>query len=224
MKYKYLLFDYDGTICHTHPAISFSLENTFKEFNLDIPGEKARLDIISTGKGLYDTILALHPDKDHVSKPLIDSMIASYRSIYSQEGVKHTTLFEGAADLFERLKRGGIRTVVLSNKGHKAVEDSLKYFDLHQHVDLTIADGTFPGRDVKMKPHPMVYTELIKPSLRIRNDGDVLMVGDTSSDILFANNCAISSCWARYGYGEVAECERLMPTHVVTRLTELLRL
>jgi len=50
----------------------------------------------------------------------------------------------------------------------------------------------------------------------------VLVVGDTEADIQFAANIGgAKSVWCRYGYGNRAECEKLMPSFTVDSLQEI---
>ncbi|MEZ2229655.1 HAD family hydrolase [Microcoleus sp.] len=53
------------------------------------------------------------------------------------------------------------------------------------------------------------------------NNSEVLMVGDTAVDLLFAKNAQIDACWAAYGYGVRDECVSLEPTFVINNIEEL---
>ncbi|HEY6375047.1 MAG TPA: HAD hydrolase-like protein, partial [Edaphobacter sp.] len=47
------------------------------------------------------------------------------------------------------------------------------------------------------------------------------VVGDTETDILFAKNANLLSCWATYGYGDARRCKALSPDFELHKLTDL---
>ncbi len=123
--------------------------------------------------------------------------------------------------------------VILSNKGIAAVDAVLAQAGMTAVVDLVLGD--MPG--VRKKPDPMAFVEIIAPwyAQSTARDGEgpvvdsveqlkpeeVLVVGDTVADIMFAKNVGAVACWARYGYGNVDECEKLRPDVVVDGLEEV---
>jgi len=123
--------------------------------------------------------------------------------------------------------------VILSNKGIGAVNAVLAQAGLTGVVDLVLGD--MPG--VRKKPDPMAFFEIIAPwyvrftardgeghvvsSVQQLKAEEVLVVGDTVADMMFARNVGAVACWARYGYGDVDECEKLRPDVVVDGLEEV---
>lgn len=221
--FNYYLFDYDGTLCHTQNTINHAMEATFREYKLDVPDEKVRLQAISSGMTIHDALVSMHPEGKNLPMEAVEAMVKSYRSIYGDIDVEYTVLYEGAAALLEDLKAAGKTIVVLSNKGLQTVANSLKFFNLDQYTDLVIADGSLTALKLKMKPDPASYVSVIKEPFRIQDDSKVLMTGDTYSDLLFARNCGIKSCWASYGYGDKELCMSLNPDYVISDLKEFLR-
>jgi phosphoglycolate phosphatase len=49
----------------------------------------------------------------------------------------------------------------------------------------------------------------------------ILMVGDTELDILFAKKSGMSCCWVSYGYGDAQRCRALKPEHEIASIAEL---
>lgn len=193
---------------------------TFKAYHLDIPGEAQRLKAIGSGSTIHDAIVAMHPIGKSLSSEQVKSMVNSYRAIYTDIDAQYTTLFESATSLLSSLKAQGKIVVVLSNKGFQTVTNSIKFFDLEQYTDLLIADGSRVMKNLNMKPDPASYISVIKKHFRIPTDSEVLMTGDTYSDLLFAKNCSIRSCWASYGYGDPETCKTLNPDYVISSLTD----
>lgn len=129
----------------------------------------------------------------------------------------------------------GIPAAIVSNKGAAAVTTALRNNGLGGAVpeDLIVGDKT-PG--ATRKPDPGSYVNVLLPALRARRlltgDGggdleasSVLVVGDTEADVRFAANIGgAGAVWCRYGYGDRAECEKLMPRFVVDSLGEVERI
>jgi phosphoglycolate phosphatase len=217
-NYQYYLFDYDGTMCHTQATITNAMQATLRKYQLEVPEDKIQ-SAIGSGITIREALNTIHPFGNVLTPESLDEMVVSYRSIYHAIDAEHTTLFAGTRELLQNLKEQGKTIVVLSNKGFTTVERSLKYFDLEKYIDLTIADGSLPG--LQLKPDPSSYLTVIKKQFRIENDATVLMTGDTASDLRFAKNAGIKSCWASYGYGDQQTCTELQPDYTITALTEL---
>jgi len=222
MNFKYFIFDYDGTLCDTHPAISHSIEKTFQLFGFPIPSKSEFIKAIGTGMGLNDTIASLIPPKIEINEEMTEDIINEYRSIYSSKGVNYATLFQGVNTLFELLSERQSTIIIVSNKGIKAVEQSLKKFNLSNSVSYLIAEGLFSKEKIKLKPDPMIFNEFILPKYPGINKSNTIVIGDTKADILFAKNCNVTSCWASYGYGNVQECQSQKPEISINTPLELL--
>ncbi|MEG4347665.1 HAD hydrolase-like protein [Microcoleus sp. A003_D6] len=72
-----------------------------------------------------------------------------------------------------------------------------------------------------MKPNPNVFHSIIKPLFPELDNSQILMVGDTAIDLLFAKNAGIDVCWAACGYGDRAQCLALEPTFAIGDISEL---
>ena len=51
---------------------------------------------------------------------------------------------------------------------------------------------------------------------------NILMVGDTTTDIDYAKKCSIDSAFASYGYGDQQKCIAMKPTYIINSPNELL--
>ena len=71
------------------------------------------------------------------------------------------------------------------------------------------------------------YLDEIRPELTDLSDTEVLIVGDSESDLMFSRISGVASCWAAYGYGDAAACQHLNPhfaTQTFGELRDILRL
>jgi len=197
MKFKLIILDYDGTICDTRKAILYSIRETFKYYNHEIPIDEKIIKLISKGISLTETFSLL---SNKIKSSDLEQWTIKYREIYKIEGDNHSVLYKNVYSTLNGIFLKNISIVVLSNKGISAINQSLKKFNLDQFITMIIGDG-YNEKKIELKPNPMVFNEVIKPNyINILNE-NILMVGDTKADIEFANNCNIKSCWASYGYG-----------------------
>jgi phosphoglycolate phosphatase len=88
---------------------------------------------------------------------------------------------------------------------------------IHSFFELILGDNG----QIILKPNPAAFHSIIKPLFPELDNSQVLMVGDTAVDLLFAKNAGIDVCWAAYGYGDRAQCLALEPTFAIDDISEL---
>ncbi|MEG4092358.1 HAD family hydrolase [Microcoleus sp. Pol12B4] len=211
-QYKLIIFDFDGTLAITHKAIVFCFTKTFKSFNIIPPAADT---IISTiGINLPNSFKILHPE---IEESAIPEWVETYRSYYRTEGEKQVELFTGTKQVLQLVSKSGLSMGVFSNKQVTFVNLLLKSLRIHSFFDLILGDN---GQIIP-KPNPSVFHSIIKPLFPELDNSQILMVGDTAVDLLFAKNVGIDVCWAAYGYGDRAQCLALEPTFAIDDISEL---
>ena len=211
-QYKLIIFDFDGTLAITHKAIISCIAKTFENFNITPPAAETIRAMI--GINLPNTFKILHPG---IEENTIPEWVEIYRSYYRTEGEKQLDLFPGTKQLLQLASKSGLSLGVFSNKHVTFVNLFLKKLKIHGFFDLILGDN---GQIIQ-KPNPTVFYSIIKPLFPELDNSQVLMVGDTAVDLLFAKNAEIDVCWAAYGYGDRAECLALEPTFVIDDISEL---
>lgn len=216
-KYKMTIFDFDGTICKTEQAIVHCILKTFETFGEAKPKKEIVKETVSTGVGLKETFELLDPIYFDTKTNDIKQWIITYREIYKQESLDKISLFDGVEKIFENLHKDRTSIVVVSNKGKEAVETAIDKFGLSNYVSLIVADTG----EMK-KPDPKIYYEYILPKLGDTvKKSEVIIIGDTPSDLLFAIKVGVDSCWAAYGYGDKGKCNLLNPKYTIDSIAEL---
>lgn len=217
--YKILLLDYDGTLCDTREAIKHSMRRTFQLLGYSVPDEGLMDEAVGRGLVLPEMLLWLHPPG---TPPLPASWVDTYRMVYNTEAEALATLFPGAEQLLAKAAAQDQPVVIISNKGLDILEKSLHRLGLLNQVALVLGDS--PGRVLPLKPDPALFTQVVQARFPGIGPAATLMVGDTATDLLFARNSGIASCWASYGFGLEADCLPLHPKHQIHSLLELLPL
>lgn len=214
-NYKLIILDFDGTLCATHEAILFCIKRTYETLHMTMPNYNFIDETIRAGLGMEKTLEVLSPDLAHQQ---IHHLLSTYEAIYLAEGEDKSAAFPKAAETLAKLYTAGFILTVVSNKAVAAVDTALERFQLKQYITIVIGDT----KTLRKKPDPMAYIDFIKPKYEDINPKQILMVGDTSADLLFAQNIGTDSCWAEYGYGDEKECLALRPTYTIKQLTDIL--
>ncbi|MXV44014.1 HAD hydrolase-like protein [Saccharibacter sp. 17.LH.SD] len=216
-RFPVLLLDYDGTLAETRPAILTGLISAFKEQGFHAPSREELEFELEQGRTLEDFCKEMAPE---ISPEKVLAFARSYRHYYTIADEKETVLFDGVKEILEALTSQGHKLVLLSNKYAPSLESSVKRFDLGKWFVTYM--GAEEGKP--RKPQKEVLTERIRPFFPDTPLSDFLIVGDTTADLLFAQNAGISSCWVSYGHGSAASCEALRPNYHIDRLSELLKI
>jgi phosphoglycolate phosphatase len=211
-----VVFDYDGTLFDTRPAIVHCIQRTFAEAGWPLPDVDAIAATVKTGIPLHDTLTALERQLEG-DRTTLEKMVGAYRKIYLSEAAPFLRPYLGVSETLQKLSADGIKSLVISNKGSPAIHKSLDESGLSPFVDMVFGDEP----NLPKKPDPAVLTGHILPHYADLLKDQILIVGDTETDILFAKAAGIASCWASYGYGEPERCRELKPDHVITTIEQL---
>lgn len=214
-NYKLLILDFDGTLCATHDAILFCIKRTYQTLHMTVPNHDFIDETIRAGLGMEKTLEVLSPD---LTQQQIHHLLSTYETIYLTEGEDKSSPFPKAAETLAKLYAASLTLVVVSNKAVAAVDTALERFQLKQYISMVIGDT----KTLRKKPDPMAYTDFIKPKFNNINPKQILMLGDTPADLLFAQNIGADSCWAEYGYGDEKACLAIHPTYTIKQLSDIL--
>lgn len=232
---KVVIFDFDGTLFDTHESIAHTLAITFSQFlppDVSPPSEAAIAASISAGLSLPQTMKQLYPSSPSIpalDAVLLDKLLVEYRSLYKTHGNPLIKPFPHVYELLSDLQAQSVPCAILSNKGIAAVRHVLAVNNLSSLVELVVGDGE-PANSPR-KPDPGSWTMTIKPAFEQQTATrsgiidlratDVLVVGDTAADIMYAQNIGARSVWCSYGYGDQEKCRTLKPDFIVKNLDEV---
>jgi phosphoglycolate phosphatase len=215
-----ILLDYDGTICHSAPAIIYSWQNAFIKYGIAPPSTEQIMDNLRKGLTLENTINILHPHAADLSDENRKEFAETYRSIYLESGENFSLLFDGVIETLSLLKNKGHKICVVSNKTTNSILNSLNRFELNAYFDLIL--GT-TNKEINFtylpKPHRDIFDKIIRP--QFPTETDFIMIGDTPADIAFGKNCEIRTCWAAFGYGDREKIMDLKPDFVANNFSEI---
>jgi phosphoglycolate phosphatase len=214
-NYQVAIFDFDGTLCDSEPAITNDIKKTFAHFKKEAPSDTHIQTVMSNGVGMVDTFKMLHPELMSLNMDEVNTWLDTYREIAKETP---RPLFQGAEEVIKQLKQEQIKVVIASNNIESNIIKSLKNNNLDKEVDLVLGISD----EYPMKPHPDIFNHHILPQYSAFPLNDFIMVGDTATDIQFAQNSGIDSCWARFGIGYEEDCQALGPNYTISNITDVL--
>jgi len=212
-----VVFDFDGTLCDTHAAITACLHATF-EADLGVALDPAAIRAsIASGSTLDQTITGLAP------RPLPDERLAElkqgYRARYAESAPRLARLYAGVEEALRVLHESDVPALVVSNKGSAAIHQSLSLAGVDGWVLQVTGDQ--PG--LPKKPDVALFAQVVQPVRPDLAPAEMVMVGDTETDIDFARRAGMQMAWAAYGYGRRDACRALRPDLELARSEDLAR-
>ena len=192
---KAILFDFDGTIANTVPAIREGVNNTMRRYGYPLHTEEEILSFINHGP--RELIRRAIPESAR-SAEQIDRVLADYNTEYGKVYDHTREAYAGMAELVDRLHRAGYRIGVLSNKQDEFVKKLAEQVLLPHSYGA--ARGVRPGEPTN--PDPLMPTELAK-ALGVPLS-ECVMVGDSDVDIATAKNAGMAHIGVSWGYRDEA--------------------
>lgn len=207
MKYKYILFDLDGTLLNTNKLIIESFKYTLKK-HLDINIDDA--DILKYfGEPLMVTLERFSKEK---AKEMFDTYIEYNESIHDDM----VEVFGDVESLLKEILNLGCKTAVVTSKRKALAKRGLQLFDLLKYFDDVIAlEDT-----EKHKPDPDPILEALS---RLKaGKREALMVGDSEFDIKCAHNAGVDSAFVSWSQAGDYQDNSIKPDYIIKDLSEII--
>ncbi len=185
-----VLFDLDGTLADTAPDLARALNRVRAANDLaPMALELTRSYTSSGARGLLKVGFGLNPeDKGY------DALKLQFLEYYAAEICVDTRLFEGMAELLDRLDRDRLPWGVVTNKAERFTLPLLRGLRLGERAACVVGGDTV-GRS---KPHP---DPLLHAAAALQlPPSDCLYVGDDLRDVQAARAAGMRVLAARYGY------------------------
>lgn len=190
-KFKYAVFDLDGTLFDTIEDIMNSGNELLAMHGMN-PYTLGDYKLF-VGLGVDSLIASIFKGrKTDEDEHLLRKR--EYLEIYQRRMLETTSLYPGIADLISRLREEGVKLAILSNKQDQDVLLIVEHFNLKSAFEIVL--GKRP--ELPIKPHP--------ESLKLIIDGfgarpeEVVYIGDTKTDIETAKNASVAVIGVTWGF------------------------
>jgi len=187
-KFEAILFDMDGVLIDSRPAMEIAWEHATTMAGLDIPFIQY---LNYVGLPFNDILQRLLIDKVHWSLLSVE-----YRNSAS-ENLSKIVLYKNVLYVLSMLRTHGFQVGVVTSKEFLRADIISDSFRLPLDVLIT-PELTELG---KPAPDPLFRAA---QTLNICDLGNILYVGDMNSDYLCARNAGASFIFAEWGYGNIS--------------------
>lgn len=207
---KAVIFDFDGTLIDSYPAITASVNHVRGLHGLP-PLSEAE---VRRHVGRAPPYLLEHtiPGGD------IEANIAAYRAHHPSVLRSGTRLLPGAADALRDLQAGGLHLGICSNKPVDFTRQLVAYLGVESYLDLLLGPEDVP----RPKPAPDML-RLALTRLHVEAE-QALYVGDMTVDIQTARSAGVSVWVVPTGSDEIETLRQARPDRLLHDLDELRRL
>ena len=189
-KVKIFVFDLDGTLANTAPA----LLNAGNQVLKSIGRKPIKLEQYKgfIGGGTKKQVEKLLIATGGIPEYGLDFYFKLFQDRYYADPVKDCSLYEGVLDLLELLKKKGIKSTICTQKFEGSAKKVLLHLNIYQYFDgFAYGDST-----AVLKPDPKVFYH----SVRGLSNGQYFYVGDTVVDLLLAKAVGASFFFHKKGY------------------------
>lgn len=213
MKYKTVLFDFDGTLMDTSRGIMHCAKRTLQDFGFEIPEDKTLRKFI--GPPLKLSFMGVCDMNDEQATQAVQH----YRERYADQGMLEADLYPGMKELLRDLKSAGVTCAVASVKMEKIVRKTLAHFELTDYFDAICG----APEDVNIKGKEAIVREAV--SRTNSQAKDCLLVGDSDYDAKGAEDTGIDFCavlWG-FGFGKIEEAAQFTCRYIAQDVPSLQR-
>ncbi len=185
MRYRLLVFDWDGTIIDSATTIAGCIRLAAADLGLEVPTMEQARHVI--GLGLHDALRAAVPG---LAAERTAEFVARYREHFRARE-DEMGLFGGMRELLESLSARRVLGIA-TGKSRRGLDRALDATGLRPYFQASrCADETNP------KPDPAMLYELME-ELHVPAD-NALMIGDTSHDLEMARAAGVAALAVTYG-------------------------
>ncbi len=208
MRYRLIVFDWDGTLFDSAAVIAECIQLAAREMALPVPDRRTASHVI--GLGLNDSLR-------HAMPSLPPERYAEFLALYRRYFIEREdtlSLFAGVPELLEALKRRGHLLAVATGKPRRGLDRALQASGLG-----ALFAATRCGDETRSKPDPTMLLELMTELAVERTN--LLMIGDTSHDLGMAQNAGVDAVAVGYGAHPLESLSALKPRACVGSVGEL---
>ncbi|MGN1084900.1 MAG: HAD-IA family hydrolase [Lachnospiraceae bacterium] len=211
MKYRYILFDLDGTVTNPKEGITKSFAYALEHFGIKTENRDELCRVI--GPPLIQSFQEFYG----FTKEQALLGAAKYRERYETLGWAENEVYEGIEEALSVLSSKGAKLILATSKPERFAVRIMEHFGLARYFTaLCGADDYAKDRSTK--------EEVVRYALEqngITDKEEVIMVGDRKYDVIGAAALGIKTIGVLYGFGDKKELLEAGAVHLVGSPREL---
>ena len=192
-KYKYIIFDLDGTLSDSKEGITKSVQYALKKVGII----EDNLDNLShfVGPPMVEEYMKSYGMSEEKAYETLDY----YRERYVPTGIYETKIYPGVMEVLEAVRQNGLKIGMATSKPEGMAEDVAKYLKIFDYFDI-ICGADLHG---PIQSKASVLNKLFDTS-DFKKEESVL-IGDTKFDVEGANEVGIDCLGVSWGTGTEEE-------------------
>lgn len=188
MKYKLVIFDFDGTLADTSEGILDAHRFALTEMGRPAPSDETLRNVIG------GHLLNIYIDKFGFAEDDARKAVQIYRDRYADIGIHKVKMYPGIDELLKKLKAGGCITAVATLKAERFAKLMLAEMGI---IDLFDYICGMDEDDSNTK------TSLIKKCMSCAacSPSESVLIGDSQNDLIGAKEASVNFIGVSYGFG-----------------------
>lgn len=207
MKYKAVIFDFDGTLMDTSEGIFKCGRRAMEHEGLEIKSD-ARWDLF-IGPPLAMCFKLTFGITD---SKVLEKLCKAYRTFYFAEGQYEACFYQGIPEVLRELKKQGYKVLCASMKYEELVESMCVHFGIRDCFDAILGLDTTENNTKELLIKKGCEMFSIKPE-------EAVLIGDTGFDEEGALRAGCAFIPVSWGFGFKAD-----KPGVINRAEEILKL
>lgn len=208
---KLAVFDLDGTLVDSRLPLFRSMEVAFARMGRPLEWDRLRWVI---GLNLRESLDRLVPDLDEAGR---DELLGHIRRSFTEAHANPDyvePLYEGAAELLDRLRAEGWLTAIATGKSRRGLEMITR---MHRWAE--VFHSSHCAEDGPGKPDPaMLNAAMTKLDCA---PSHTIMIGDTCHDMRMARFAGVYAQGVSWGFQTAEEVAEGQPDHIAHSFAEL---
>ncbi len=211
-----ITFDWDGTLFDSTAIIVRCIQEAVREVGGTVPSESQASYVI--GLGLMQALAHAAPDVPKEKYPALGDAYRKHWALHADD----ISFFPGTMPMLLALQARGYKLAVATGKSRRGLDDVLQR-ELQGIKLSALFDASRTADQTAGKPDPLMLHELME-ELDVKPTR-MLMIGDTTHDLLLARNAGVASVGVSFGahaHEAFAEFEPLVVAHSMQELHDWL--
>ncbi len=206
-----IIFDLDGTLINTAPDLTAAMNHVLVQIGRAKVAEEHVRNMVGLGaRKMLETGLMHTGGMDgHDLVQLHQAFLVYYADNLANKSV----LYDGCLDMLEDLKNANMQLAICTNKPIALALPLVKEFGLTGYFH------TIKGGD-SFKYNKPDGRHILSTAMELMGNGNIVMIGDSISDISAAKNAKVPSIGVSFGYSDPPVAE-LGPDYMVDTLNEI---
>lgn len=214
MKKKLIIFDLDGTLIDTIEDLGNAVNYAMREAGY--PEHNMQEYKMMVGNGIRILVQRALPEHLRDNYALVDDRLESFVFYYTNNIDVCTKPYRGLTKLLPALSQAGYILAVASNKFQAGAEQLVSKF----FGDVPFCAVLGNSEDLPLKPSADVV-RLCMNRAGVSDPSEVILVGDSSTDMKTAINAGIDSVGVTWGFRSEDELLNSGARHIVHNASQL---